>query len=48
MSGSVFDRPNSWVASSRATELFVCRTVLYQEVAEVFTTVSQDLPPVVT
>jgi hypothetical protein len=48
MTGAVLDRPDAGVACAPATELLVCRTVFYKEVAEVFVTISQGSPPVVT
>jgi hypothetical protein len=48
MTGAVLDWPDAGVASTPATELLVCRTIFYKEVAEVFATISQSSPPVVT
>jgi len=49
VTGTVFDRPNSGIGPPTPTsELFVTRTILHQEVAEVLLTVSQSSPSVAT
>jgi hypothetical protein len=48
VTGTVFNRPDPWVASTPAAELLVCGAIFYQEVAEVSVTISQGSPPVVT
>jgi hypothetical protein len=48
MTDAILDCPDAGAASTPATELLVRRSICYKEVAEVFVTISQGSPPVVT